>query len=317
MCQAHPQPMNEADLLLGRLPPVCSSVLIRLSRAIQLDSCIVPDACLWLVQAGGRKAIQLGDKEIDWDDNFRLYMCTKLPNPQYGPEVAGKTIIINYSVTQQVSLCFPHPTSQRCLHLEQRGTLNLSLSRACHSQCERPYAAELKSPQLPSVKPPGIHDVWHLNASPRPPKREQSWFVDCKMRSVMCGVQGLTDQLLNFVVRHERPDLEEARESLVKQMSSDRSLLQQLEDTLLSELSNATGNILDNTVRRSLGRMQSTSLLLKLPWTRLKLSWLSPSHRGNCSCHSCAALSAHQSDSPADTSSAICNSGGCQSPIWD
>ena len=60
--------------------------------------------------------------------------------------------------------------------------------------------------------------------------------------------QGLTDQLLNFVVRHERPDLAAARESLVKQMSADRSLLQQLEDTLLSELSNATGNILDNTV---------------------------------------------------------------------
>ncbi|KAK9868729.1 hypothetical protein WJX84_008574 [Apatococcus fuscideae] len=114
----------------------------------------------FVIKAGGRKSIKLGDKEIDWDDNFRLYMCTKLPNPQYGPEVAGKTIIINYSVTQQ----------------------------------------------------------------------------------------GLTDQLLNVVVRHERADLEEARESLVKQMSSDRSLLQQLEDTLLSELSNATGNILDNTV---------------------------------------------------------------------
>ncbi len=65
-------------------------------------------------------------------------------------------------------------------------------------------------------------------------------------------MQGLTDQLLNFVVRHERADLEEARESLVKQMSSDRSLLQQLEDTLLSELSNATGNILDNMVSASI-----------------------------------------------------------------
>ena len=74
----------------------------------------------------------------------------------------------------------------------------------------------------------------------------------------MCMWQGLTDQLLNFVVRHERPDLEEARESLVKQMSADRSLLQQLEDTLLSELSNATGNILDNTV----------SLLVVMPSAR-------------------------------------------------
>ena len=39
-------------------------------------------------------------------------MCTKLPNPQYGPEVAGKTIIINYSVTLQVLfLTHIHSTS--------------------------------------------------------------------------------------------------------------------------------------------------------------------------------------------------------------
>lgn len=74
---------------------------------VQNDSDTVHDMRVLLAQTGGRKAIQLGDKEIDWDDNFRLYMCTKLPNPQYGPEVAGKTIIINYSVTQQVSLCLP------------------------------------------------------------------------------------------------------------------------------------------------------------------------------------------------------------------
>jgi len=29
----------------------------------------------------------------------RLYMITKLSNPQYSPEIAAKTMIINYSVT--------------------------------------------------------------------------------------------------------------------------------------------------------------------------------------------------------------------------
>jgi hypothetical protein len=35
------------------------------------------------------------------DDNFRLYLVSKLPNPAYGPEISGKTMIINYSVTEQ------------------------------------------------------------------------------------------------------------------------------------------------------------------------------------------------------------------------
>ncbi len=59
-------------------------------------------------------------------------------------------------------------------------------------------------------------------------------------------LQGLTEQLLNVTVKHERPDLEEARETLVKEMSENKALLKGLEDTLLRELSNATGNILDN-----------------------------------------------------------------------
>lgn len=48
----------------------------------------------------GAKMIKLGDSEVEWDENFRLYMTTKLPNPHYDPDVTGKTIIINYSVTE-------------------------------------------------------------------------------------------------------------------------------------------------------------------------------------------------------------------------
>ncbi|GLI59150.1 hypothetical protein VaNZ11_000978 [Volvox africanus] len=107
----------------------------------------------------GKAVIKLGDKEVEWDNNFRLYMTSKLSNPHYGPEISGKTMIINYGVTQQ----------------------------------------------------------------------------------------GLTEQLLNVTLRHERADLEEAREALIKQMSENKATLQALEDTLLRELSNAQGNILDNS----------------------------------------------------------------------
>lgn len=80
-------------------------------------------------------------------------MTSKLANPHYGPEVSGKTSIINYGVTQQ----------------------------------------------------------------------------------------GLTEQLLNVTVAHERPDLEAQRQGLVKEMGENKTLLKKLEDTLLRELSNATG----------------------------------------------------------------------------
>ena len=110
------------------------------------------------VGANGRVTIMLGDKEVEWDSNFRMYMCSKLPNPHYGPEISGKTMIINYSVTQQ----------------------------------------------------------------------------------------GLQEQLLNVTVGHERQDLEEQRERLITEMSENKTLLKSLEDTLLGELSNASGNILDN-----------------------------------------------------------------------
>jgi dynein heavy chain len=106
----------------------------------------------------GRTVVKLGDKDVEWDPSFRLFLTSKLPNPHYGPEISGKTMVINYSVTQQ----------------------------------------------------------------------------------------GLQEQLLNVVVRHERLDLEEQREGLVVEMSANKSLLKNLEDTLLKELSSATGNILDN-----------------------------------------------------------------------
>ena len=109
-------------------------------------------------QQSGQTYIKLGDKAIEWDVNFVLYMTSKLANPHYSPEVSGKCIVINYSVT----------------------------------------------------------------------------------------MKGLENQLLNVVVGKERPDLEKKYADLVVEMSASNALLLKLEDTLLRELSNSTGDILDN-----------------------------------------------------------------------
>ncbi|SPP80284.1 dynein heavy chain 10, axonemal [Drosophila guanche] len=51
------------------------------------------------VQAG-RKFVMLGDKEVDWDPGFRLYLTTKFSNPKFDPAVYAKALVINYTVTQ-------------------------------------------------------------------------------------------------------------------------------------------------------------------------------------------------------------------------
>ncbi|XP_025020180.1 dynein heavy chain 10, axonemal, partial [Python bivittatus] len=49
--------------------------------------------------AQGRTFIILGDKEVDYDASFKLYLNTKLANPKYSPSVFGKAMVINYTVT--------------------------------------------------------------------------------------------------------------------------------------------------------------------------------------------------------------------------
>lgn len=101
----------------------------------------------------GRTFVILGDKEVDLDENFRLYMSTKLSNPMFNPAAYATATVINYTVT----------------------------------------------------------------------------------------LSGLEDQLLSVVVRNERADLEEQRENLIAETSENKNLLQQLEDSLLRELSTTTG----------------------------------------------------------------------------
>ncbi|XP_056113379.1 dynein axonemal heavy chain 10 [Rhinichthys klamathensis goyatoka] len=49
--------------------------------------------------AEGRQVVVLGDKEVDYDPNFKLYLNTKLANPKFSPAVFGKAMVINYTVT--------------------------------------------------------------------------------------------------------------------------------------------------------------------------------------------------------------------------
>ncbi|XP_027143976.1 dynein heavy chain 2, axonemal isoform X2 [Larimichthys crocea] len=111
-----------------------------------------------LTQIGGRLLLKLGDKEVEYNPEFRFYITTKLSNPHYTPEISTKTTIVNFAVKEQ----------------------------------------------------------------------------------------GLEDQLLGIVVRKERPELEEQKDSLVISIASGKRSLQELEDEILRLLNEATGSLLDD-----------------------------------------------------------------------
>eukprot|EP00898_Chlorokybus_atmophyticus_P007698 jgi/Chlat1/792/Chrsp104S01257 len=124
-----------------------------------VDAALEPVLSRSVLRRGRTLYIRLGDKEIEYDPNFRLYLHTKLSNPHYGPEVSAQTTLVNFSVTER----------------------------------------------------------------------------------------GLEEQLLALVVNKERPDLEEQLQGLVRQLNEFKIALKELEDALLARLSNAQGDILEDT----------------------------------------------------------------------
>jgi len=102
--------------------------------------------------------IKLGDKTIDYDPKFKLFLQTKLSNPHYRPEIQAQTTLVNFTVTEE----------------------------------------------------------------------------------------GLEDQLLGHVVKREKPELERAKADLMTQQNDFKIKLKELEDSLLANLTAATGDILSN-----------------------------------------------------------------------
>lgn len=52
-----------------------------------------------LTKEGSMWVIHLGEA-VEWNENFRFYMTTKLPRPHYLPEVSTKVTLINFMITQ-------------------------------------------------------------------------------------------------------------------------------------------------------------------------------------------------------------------------
>lgn len=135
-----------------------------------IDAVLDPLLGRVLVKKG--QCMKIGDREIDYNENFRLILQTKLANPHYKPEMQAQTTLINFTVTRD----------------------------------------------------------------------------------------GLEEQLLAEVVKAERPDLEEQKSTLTQEENLYKIVLKQLEDDLLSRLSSAGDNVLeDPTLVYNLEKTKKTS----------------------------------------------------------
>ena len=123
-----------------------------------IDPALDPILNKAVVKKAGRLVIKLGEKEIEYNPDFKFYLTTKLANPHYSPEVFAKATIINFSVKEK----------------------------------------------------------------------------------------GLEDQLLGIVVKREKPDLEEQKNTLVSNVAAAKKRLVELEDEILHLLSTAQGSLLDD-----------------------------------------------------------------------
>ncbi len=64
-----------------------------------IDAVLEPVLMRSTIKRGKALVIKLGDKEVDYDPKFALYIQTKLSNPHYKPEIAAQTTLLNFMIT--------------------------------------------------------------------------------------------------------------------------------------------------------------------------------------------------------------------------
>ena len=66
-----------------------------------IDAVMDPVVSRSVIRKGRTVLMKIGDNEVEYDDNFRLYLQTKLANPHYKPEINAQATLVNFCVTEK------------------------------------------------------------------------------------------------------------------------------------------------------------------------------------------------------------------------
>jgi len=64
----------------------------------EIDPALEPVLSKSILKIGNRVVMRIGDKELDYSPDFKLYITTKLANPHYTPEISTKATVVNFAV---------------------------------------------------------------------------------------------------------------------------------------------------------------------------------------------------------------------------
>jgi dynein heavy chain len=76
-----------------------TSVLIE-NMGESIDAVLMPTVTRATYKKGRSLYVKMGDKDVEYHPNFKLFLHTKMSNPHYPPEIQAETTLINFTVTQ-------------------------------------------------------------------------------------------------------------------------------------------------------------------------------------------------------------------------
>ena len=168
----------------------------------ELDPSLEPVLAKAFVKRGNAVLIKLGDKEIDFNPDFRLYITTKLGRT---PSASGRCLTPAARVMSHpghcassvgkgaICRCDPHFVNiSRSMHRDQHAMHSLKTRQQSSQNCA-------KSELMCAGNPPYTPEV------------STKWFIV----NFPVKQQGLEAQLLNTVVKQERADLDRQKNELV------------------------------------------------------------------------------------------------------
>jgi dynein heavy chain len=65
----------------------------------ELDPALEPFLLMQMVKMGNTINVKIGDKNVQYNSNFKFFLTTTLPNPHYSPELSVKVTLLNFAIT--------------------------------------------------------------------------------------------------------------------------------------------------------------------------------------------------------------------------